>query len=86
VPLPKGHSNPDYANCIWQTPIRYALQLDILVLLQRIIEHFASSAFSIQATRSFDAIRIIIPACIAAIADVTMRKRATDIPSEVLQF
>jgi hypothetical protein len=83
VPVPKGRSNPDYANCIWRTPIRYALQLDILVLLQRIIEHFASSAFALQATRSFDAVRIIVPACIAAIADAAMRKKATDIPSEV---
>lgn len=83
VPVPKGRSNPDYANCIWRTPIRYALQLDVLILLQRIIEHFASSAFSLQATRSFDAIRIIVPACIAAIADSAMRRRATDIPSEV---
>ena len=91
VPVPKpinprqDFSFDDVANpdCVWSISLRYALQLDILILLQRIIEHFASSAFSIQATRSFDAVRIIVPACISAIADVVMRKRATDIPSEV---
>ncbi len=83
MPVPKGKNSPVYSSCIWATPIRYALQLDILILLQRIIEHFASSALSLQATRSFDAVRIIVPACIAAIADAAMRKKATDIPSEV---
>lgn len=56
---------------------------DILILLQRIIEHFAAAAFALQATRSFDAVRIIVPSVIACIADVVMRKKATDIPSEV---
>lgn len=54
-----------------------------MILLQRIIEHFAAAAFSLQATRSFDAVKIIVPAVIASIADVVMRKKATDIPSEV---
>jgi hypothetical protein len=52
-------------------------------LLQRIIEHFAAAAFALQANRSFDAVKIIIPSVIASIADVVMRKKATDIPSEV---
>lgn len=57
--------------------------LDILILLQRIIEHFAAAAFALQANRSFDAVKIIVPSVIASIADVVMRKKATDIPSEV---
>lgn len=63
--------------------MRYALQLDILLLLQRVAEHWASSAFSLQATRSFDASKIIVPGVFAAIADAVLRKKATDIPSEV---
>jgi hypothetical protein len=46
-------------------------------------EHWASSAFSIQATRSFDSVKIILPGVFAAIADAVLRKKATDIPSEV---
>eukprot|EP01087_Luapelamoeba_hula_P004848 TRINITY_DN1482_c0_g1_i1.p1 TRINITY_DN1482_c0_g1~~TRINITY_DN1482_c0_g1_i1.p1 ORF type:complete len:4317 (-),score=602.49 TRINITY_DN1482_c0_g1_i1:51-13001(-) len=83
VPVPQGLNSKDSKPCIWAISLRYALQLDILVLLQRLIEHFASSAFAIKATRSFDAVRIIVPACMAAIADVVIRKRATDIPSEL---
>lgn len=84
VPVPKGKSSPEFSRCIWAAPMRYALQLDILILLQRLIEHFASSALSLQATRSFDAVRIIVPACMAALADAVIRKKATDIPSEVI--
>eukprot|EP01083_Nonionella_stella_P030773 84290_1 len=83
VPVPAGKNSPDHSTCLWAQPLRYALQLDILILLQRIIEHFASSAFSLRATRSFDAVRIVVPGCMAAIADAVMRKAATDIPSEV---
>lgn len=60
-------------------------QQDILILLQRIIEHFAAAAFALQANRSFDAVKIIVPSVIACIADVVMRKKATDIPSEVFR-
>jgi len=84
VPVPKPQSaGAAYQSCVWAQPVIYAYQLDVLVLLQRLIEHFASSAFSIQATRSFDAVKIIVPACMAAIADAMMRKIATDIPAEL---
>jgi hypothetical protein len=70
-------------DCVWAQPMRYGVQLDTLLLLQRLSEHWASSAFSLQATRSFDGVKIVIPAVMTAIADATIRKRATDIPSEV---
>jgi hypothetical protein len=83
VPLPKPIFSEKGAHCIWRNEMRYALQLDILILLQRIMEHFASSSLSLRPTRPFDAVRIIVPGCIASIADAVMRKKATDIPSEV---
>lgn len=38
---------------------------------------------SIQQSRPFDAVCIIVPGCICAIADAIMRKIATDEPSAV---
>ena len=52
-------------------------------LSQRLIEHFASSTLSIDHTRSLDGVRMVVPACIAAVADVVMRQLATDKPSRV---
>jgi len=52
------------------------------VLLQRIVEHFAAAAFTVDHTRAADAVRMVVPACIAAVADVIMRSEATDIASE----
>lgn len=51
--------------------------------LQRTIEHFAASVFACDHTMALDATRIVVPACIAAIADCVMSQVATDIPSEV---
>ena len=68
--------------CVWREPMEYADQLDLLVLLQRIMEHFAAAADSLDHTRATDAGRMVVPACIAAIADCVMRQRATDIASE----
>ena len=83
VPVPLPTSSPQYPGSVWATDLRYALQLDVLILLQRIIEHFAASVFSLEPTRSFDAVRVLIPAVLLSIADVVLRKTATDIPSEV---
>ena len=83
VPVPLPQSSPQYAGSVWSTPLPYGLQLDVLILLQRIVEHFAASAFSLQPTRSFDAVRVLVPAVLLSIADVVLRKVATDIPSEV---
>ena len=59
----------------------YAQQLDLMLLLKRIIEHFVSSVFTVDHTRALDAVRMVVPACIAAVADVVMRQLAVDIPS-----
>ena len=83
LPVPRP-TNKD--NCIWYTPCRYALQLDILLLLKRLFEHFVSSAFAIVTTREFDGVKIVVGSVIVTLADVMLRKEATDIPSEVSQL
>ena len=83
LPLPRPEGHKEESTCLWRSPLLYSQQLDIMLLLQRIIEHFASSVFTVDHTRSIDAVRMVVPACIAAIADAIMRQIAVDIPSEV---
>ena len=71
------------SECIWDAPITYELQVDIMHTLHRLIEHFSAAALSIQQSRSFDAVCIVVPGCIAAIADAVMRKLASNEPSEI---
>jgi hypothetical protein len=60
---------------------RYGQQRDMLELLQRVSEHFAAAVFSLEHTRSIDALRMVVPWAIVAIADCVMRQTATDAPS-----
>merc|ERR1712023_212043 len=71
------------AHCIWDQPIDYATQVELLLTLQRIMEHFAAATMSIQQSKSFDGTCIIVPGCITAVADAIIRKVASDEPSEV---
>eukprot|EP00667_Euglena_gracilis_P000067 EG_transcript_67 len=81
VPLPHGH--PDKAKrCFWAAaPMRYADQADLLRLLGLVARHYSAAVFSLRVTRSFDAVRILTMACLAAITDAVLRVRACDVPS-----
>ncbi len=68
--------------CIWDADISYELQVELLMVLQRIIEHFTAAVLSLQATKALDGARVVIPGCICAIADAVIRRRAYDQPSE----
>jgi hypothetical protein len=46
-------------------------------------EHFVSSSFSLKTPKEFQGVRLAVLGVIAAIADVFLRKIATDIPSLV---
>mmetsp|Transcript_7246 Transcript_7246/g.21392 ORF Transcript_7246/g.21392 Transcript_7246/m.21392 type:complete len:5155 (-) Transcript_7246:1654-17118(-) len=81
LPIPECWAGTE---CFWfKTAIPYALQLDVLLLLKRLMEHFASSSFAIRTSREFDAVKIVVSAVMVTFADVFLRKHATDIPSEV---
>ncbi len=71
------------APCYWDEPMHYEVQVDILLTLSRLMESFTAAAMSIQHSRSFDAVCIVVPGAIAAIADAVLRRMATDRPSEV---
>ena len=72
VPVPQ-------AGDFWHAPMRYALQLDVILLLKRLLEHFASSAFAINTSREFDGVKIVVAAVVVTIADVFLRKIATGV-------
>lgn len=82
LPMPKPVTADDVAKCIWRTPMRYGVQLDLTICLGRILEHYISASYSLHLTKSKDALNLVITACIAALADVVLRRAATDQPSE----
>jgi len=83
LPLPLGHPQRE-AQCFWVSqPMRYETQADILRLTALLARHFASASLSLKLTRSFDATRILTLGCMATIADVVMRIKACDIPSQL---
>jgi len=81
LPLPLNHPNRE-AKCFWASqPMRYETQADLLRLLDLLNRHYAACSLSLRVTRSFDAVRMLTSACIAAVTDVVLRTRACDIPS-----
>ena len=81
LPLPADHPQRS-TQCFWQSqPMRYETQADLLRLLNMVCRHFAACCFSIRVTRSFDAVRLVVVACLATLADAVMRIRTCDVPS-----
>ena len=68
-------------SCIWDAEITYELQVEMMLVLQRLMEHFASAVLSMQASRPLDALRVVVPGCICALSDAIIRRRAIDNPS-----
>ena len=69
--------------CIWDEPITRADQVELLLTIQRLMEQFAAACFSIQQTRSFDAVMVCVSGCMCAITDAVLRRRAMDDVSAV---
>eukprot|EP00755_Sulcionema_specki_P005608 Sspe_Gene.33212::Locus_16237_Transcript_1_1_Confidence_1.000_Length_12018::g.33212::m.33212 len=81
LPVPR-FNNP---SCIWQHPLTYSQQLDILNLLGRVMEHWVAACFSLKPTPEFDIVRITVLGSIMAIADCIIRQVAVDEPSRFSQ-
>ena len=83
LPLPMPDTDPMASSGVdvWRSTMTYPDQHSILLLIQRLMEHFAASVFSLDHTRSLDAVRMVVPACMAAIADCVLRQVASDKPS-----
>jgi hypothetical protein len=55
--------------CWMDEEISYELRVELLLVLQRLMEHFSTEVLSLQVSRSLDALRIILPGCMCAIGD-----------------
>ena len=85
LPLPATHPNRK-TQCFYASQsMRYETQADLLRLLSMVCRHFAACCFSIRVTRSFDAVRLVIVACLATVADAVMRITTCDVPSLLCQ-
>jgi hypothetical protein len=62
--------------------MRYETQADIMRLLNMLCRHFATASLSVKSTRSGDAIRMLVFACMATVCDANLRKTAMDIPAQ----
>jgi len=84
VPVPLGINRANNERCVWAAvELDYAKQCDMLMLLQRLQAHVARVASTAQSMPTMDIVRLVLPGCIAAIADCVMRCQAVDSPSEV---
>lgn len=72
--------------CMWDEQITYSMQLDIMMALQRITEHFSAAAMSSHMSKPFDVVCVTVLGCITALADAVLRKLALDGPSEVCEM
>jgi hypothetical protein len=51
------------------------LQVELLLVLRRLVEHFAAAACSTQQSRAFDAVCVVVPGVACALADALLRNR-----------
>jgi hypothetical protein len=83
-PSPGAEQTPQFHP--WLFPeLRFGQQLELLLLLARLAEHFAAAAFSTKASKSLDAVKLVVLGAIAAAADYVLRQRATDRTSAITQ-
>jgi hypothetical protein len=82
IPLPLPQ-NEDQSECFWGScQMRYADQADILRLLDMLCRQYVAVSLSLNITRSFDAIRMLVLGIMACIADRVLRIPACDRPSK----
>jgi hypothetical protein len=94
LPVPMGPTKRELlgqsACCPWtgsqegeHRALTRASQLHALALLQKLTFHFASAAFSIKRSRSFDAVKVVVSAMMATIADALLRQEPHDHEGEL---
>ncbi|KAH8067982.1 hypothetical protein JL721_7202 [Aureococcus anophagefferens] len=69
------------ADCLWDGDCDYATQVEALLTLRRLVEHFTAAVLSTQQDRALDLACLVVPGAACAIADAILRRRAADAPS-----
>ena len=79
VPLPKTLAASSRVHpWAFASPLTHAEQLDALLLVARLTQHFAAAAFSTLATKAFDAPKVVVLGVLVAISDYLLRQKASD--------
>jgi len=82
IPLPVNHPERN-TKCFWHAQsMRYETQADCLRTLNMLCRHFITASLSVKMTRSGDAVRMLVLACMATVCDAAMRKIACDVPAQ----
>lgn len=82
LPLPVNHPERN-SKCFWHAQsMRYETQADCLRTLNMLCRHFITASLSVKMTRSGDAVRMLVLACMATVCDAAMRKIACDVPAQ----
>ena len=68
--------------CYWDEDVTAEMQVELLLCLRRLSDHFSAAALSIQHSRAFDSVCMVVPGLIASIADCILRRLASDRPSK----
>ena len=82
LPLPLPETHPARARDFWTSArVRRAVQAEMLQSLRLLTQHYATAAFALHSTPSFDAARLITFGCLAAVLDAVLRLRTLDPPA-----
>ena len=69
------------ADCLWDGDCDYATQVEALLTLRRLVEHFTAAVLSTQQDRALDLACLVVPGAACAIAAMTARvARASEHP------
>jgi len=81
IPIPLACNYPDYqTKCFWRRePIRYETQHLILKQVHHLTMHYVAASFAIFPDSTFDAARLTTMVSIAAVTDVLLRLKSTDL-------
>ena len=83
-PSPHAPHAPQYHPWLF-TELKFGQQLELLLLLGRLAEHFAAAAFYTVASKSLDAVKLVVLGAMSAAADYVLRQKAVDRTSVVTQ-
>ena len=83
---PSGDADQTSRHHPWHFPeLRFGQQLELLLLLGRLSEHFMAAAFSTLTSKSLDAVKLVVMGAMCAAADYVLRQRAVDRTSIITQ-
>ena len=82
IPIPPPPNSLKTGNHAWKftsaAPLLYGQQEEMLLLLNRLCEHFVAACFSTRLTKSLDGTRLVVLGSITVICDYLLRQKPID--------